>query len=119
MDSHISKGNKKRMKQVIEKRFIFLKSTYNLVFSPLGFENNITQVAAVIRDALPKPFSKVFHHYVGHRWGNGSNFLTSSILKCFEGLRPMFINLGLEVSPQEEIAGGQIGRVRGPPDIAS
>jgi len=68
MDSHISKGNKKRMKEVTEKSFIFSKSTstYNLVFSPLGFENNITQVAAVIRDALPKPLSKVFHHYVGH-----------------------------------------------------
>jgi len=42
MDSHISKGNKKRMKEVTEKSFIFSKSTYNLVFSPLGFENNIT-----------------------------------------------------------------------------
>ena len=109
MDSHISKGNKKRTKQVTEKSFIFSKSTYNLVFSPLGFENNITEVAAVICDALLKPFSKVFQHYVGHLLGNGGNFLTNSILKCFEGLRPMFINLGLEVSPQEKIAGGQIG----------
>ena len=108
MDSHISKGNKNRMQQVTEKRFIFSKSTYNLVFFPLGFENNITQVAAIIRDALPKPFSKVFHHYVGHLWGNGGNFFTNSVLKCFEDLRPMFINLGLEVSPQEKIAGGQI-----------
>jgi hypothetical protein len=33
MDSHISKGNKKRTKQVTEKSFIFSKSTYNLVFS--------------------------------------------------------------------------------------
>ena len=74
MDSHISKGNKKRMKQVTEKSFIFLKSTYNLVLFPLGFENNITEVVAVIRDELPKPFSKVFHHYVGHLWGNGENF---------------------------------------------
>ena len=32
MDSHISKGNKKRTKQVTKKSFIFLKSTYNLVF---------------------------------------------------------------------------------------
>jgi len=38
----------------------------------LGFENNITQVAAFIRDAKPKPFSKVFHHFVGHFWGNGA-----------------------------------------------
>ena len=88
---------------------MFSKSTYNLVFfSPLGFKNNVTQVAVVIRDALPKPFSKVFHHYVGHLWGNGGNFLTNSVLKCFEGLRPIFINLGLEVSPQEKITGGQI-----------
>ena len=94
--------------------------TYNLVPPPppLDFENNITQVAAVIRDALPKPFSKVFHHSVGHLWGNGGNFLTNSVLKCFEGLRPMFINLGLEVSAQEKIAGVQIERARGPPDIA-
>ena len=119
MDSHISKGNKKRTKQVTEKSFIFSKSTYNLVFFPLGFENNITQVAAVIRDALPKPFSKVFHHYVGHLWGNDGNVLTNTVLKCFEGLRPMFINLSLEVSTQKKIAGGQIGRARGPPDIAS
>ena len=58
MDSHISKGNKKRTKQVTEKKsFIFSKSTYNLVSTPpLGFENNITQVAVVIRDELPKPF---------------------------------------------------------------
>ena len=90
MDSHISKGNKNRMQQVTEKRFIFSKSTYNLVFFPLGFENNITQVAAIIRDALPKPFSRVFHHYVGHLWGNGGNFLTNSVRKCFEGLRPMY-----------------------------
>jgi hypothetical protein len=56
MDSHISKGNKRRTKQVTEKKnFIFSKSTYSLVFPPLGFENYITQVAAVIRDALPKP----------------------------------------------------------------
>ena len=109
MDSHISKGNKKRTKQVTEKSFIFSKSTYNLVFFPLGFENNITQVAAVIRDALHKPFSKVFHHYVGHLWGNGGNFLTNSVLKCFEGLRTTFINLCLEVSPQQKIAGSEIG----------
>jgi len=89
---------------------MFSKSTYNLVFfSPLGFKNNVTQVAVVIRDALPKPFSKVFHHYVGHLWGNGGNFLTNSVLKCFEGLRPMFINLGLQVSLQEKIARCQIG----------
>jgi len=119
MDSHISKGNKKRTKQITETSFIFLKRTYNLVFSPLGFENNITLVAAVIRDALPKPFSKVFHHHVGHHWVNGGNFLTSSVLKCFEGLRPMFINLGLEVCPLEKIARGQISRARGPPNIAS
>ena len=99
MDSHISKGNKKRTKQVTEKSLIFSKSTYSLVFFPLGFENNITQVAAVIPDALPKPFFKVFHHYVGHLLGNGGYFLTNSILKCFEGLRPMFINLGVEVFP--------------------
>ena len=74
------------MKVVTEKSFIFSKSTYNLLFSPLGFENNITQVAAVIRDALPKPFSKVFHRYVGHLWANGGNFLTNSVLKCFEGV---------------------------------
>ena len=80
MDSHISKGNNKRTKQVTEKSFIFSKSTYNLVFSPLGFENDITQVEAVIRDELQKPFSTVFHHYVGHLWGNGGNFLTNSVL---------------------------------------
>jgi len=79
--------------------------TYNLVFSLLDFENNSTKVAAVIRDALPKPFSKVFHHYVRYLWGNGGNFLTNSVFKCFEGLGPMFINLGLEVNPQEKIAG--------------
>jgi hypothetical protein len=33
---------------------------------PLGYENNITQVAAFIRDTLPKPLSKVFHDSVGH-----------------------------------------------------
>jgi hypothetical protein len=73
MDSHISKGNKKRTKQVTEKSFIFSKSTYNLV---------------------------------GHLWGNGGNFLTN--FKCSEGLRPMIINLGLEVPPQETNARGQI-----------
>jgi hypothetical protein len=108
MDSHISKGNKKRKKQVTEQSFIFAKSTYNLVFFPLGFEHNITQVAAVIRDELPKPFSKDFHHSVGHVRGNTGNFLTNSVLKCFEDLMPMFINFGLEVSSQESIAGGQI-----------
>jgi hypothetical protein len=97
MDFHISKRNKKRPKHVTEKSFIFFKSMYDLVFSPLGFENYITHVAAVIRDALPKPFSKIFHHYLGHLLGIGGNFLTNSVLKCFEGLRPMFINLGLEL----------------------
>ena len=77
-------------------------------FIPLGFENNITQVLAVICDALPKLFSEVFHHYVGHLWENGGSFLTNRVLKCFEGLRPIFINLSLEVSPQEKIVGGQI-----------
>jgi len=91
-----------------KKIYIFEKYLQSKFF-PLSFENNITQVAAVIRDALPKPFSKIFHHCVGHLWGNGGNFLTNSILKCFEVLRPMFINLGLEVSPPEKIAGGQIG----------
>ena len=119
MYSHIWKGNKKRTKQVTEKSVIFSKSTYNLVFFPLGFENNIPHLAAVIRDALPKRFSKVFHHFVGHLWRSGDNFPTNSLLKCFEGLRPMFISLGLEVSPQEKIASRQIGRARGPPDIVS
>ena len=109
MDSHISKSNKKRTKQVTEKKLYIFEKYLQSSFFPLGFKNNITQVAAVIRDALPKPFSKVFHHYVGHLWGNGGNFLMNSVLKCFEGLRPMFINLGLEVSPQEKTAGGQIG----------
>jgi hypothetical protein len=68
MDSHISKDNKKRTKQVTEKSFIYSKSTYNLVFSPLGFENNITQVVAVFRVALPKPFSEVFHHSSLGEW---------------------------------------------------
>jgi len=76
-------------------------------------------MAAVIRDKLSKPFSKVFHHYVGHLWGNDGNLLKNSVPKCFEGLRPMFINLGLEVSPQGKIAGGQIGRARGTSDISS
>jgi len=119
MDSHISKGNKKRTKQVTEKKLYIFEKHLQYSFSPLGFENNITQVAAVIRDALPKPFSTVFQHYVGHLWGNGGNFLTNSVLKCSEGLRSMFINLGLEISPQEKIARGQIGRARGPPDITS
>ena len=44
-------------------------------------------MAAVIRNVLLKLLSKVFHHYVGHLWWNGVNFLTNSILKCFEGLR--------------------------------
>ena len=109
MDSHISKGNKKRTKQVTGKKLYIFEKYLQSIFSSLGFENNITQVAAVIRDALPKPFSKVFDHYVGHLWGNGGNFLTNNVLKCFEGLRPMFINLGREVSPQLKIAGGQIG----------
>jgi len=87
---------------------MFKKYLQSSIFSS-GFKNNITRVAAVIRDVLTKPFSKVFHHYVCHLWGNGVNFLTKSVLKCFEGLRPMFINLGLEVSPQEKIAGSQIG----------
>ena len=91
-----------------KKIYIFEKYLQSKFF-PLSFENNITQMAAVIHDALPKPFSKVFHRSVGHLWGNGGNFLTNSVLKCYEGLRPMFINLGLEVSPQEKITGGQIG----------
>jgi hypothetical protein len=41
--------------------------------------------------------------------GNGGKFLTNSVLKCFDGLRPIFINLGFEVSSQEKIVGGQIG----------
>jgi hypothetical protein len=61
MDSHISKGNRKRAKQGTKKSFIFSKSICNLLFFPFGFEN-IIQVAAVIGDALPKPFCKVFHH---------------------------------------------------------
>jgi len=84
MDSNISKGNKNPTKQVTKKSFIFSKSTYNLVFSPFGFENNITQVAAVIRDAQPKPFSKVFRHYVGHLWGVAA---TSSRIASVSALR--------------------------------
>ena len=71
-------------------------------------------MAAVIRDALPEPLSKVFHHYVGRLWGNGGNFLTNSVLKCFEGLRPMFINLGLEESPQVVKSGERAGHTMSP-----
>jgi len=55
MDSHISKGNK-NYRNKLQKKKLYIFERY-LVFSPLGFENNITQFAAVIRDALPKPFS--------------------------------------------------------------
>ena len=73
MDSHISKGNKKTNETSYRKKlYIFVKYLQSS-FIPLGFENNITQVVAVIRDALLKPFSKVFHHYVGHLWGNGGS----------------------------------------------
>ena len=107
MDSHISKVIKTK-ETSYRKNLIFEKYSQSN-FSPLAFENNITQVAAVIHDALPKPFSQVFHHYVGHLWRNGSKFFTKSVLKWFEGLRLMFV----------KIAGGQIGRARGTPDIAS
>ena len=82
MDSHISKGNNKRTKQVTEKKlYIFEKYSQSSIFSlPLGFENNITQVVAVTRDALPKPLSIIFHHSVGHSGGNGGKFLTNSVL---------------------------------------
>jgi hypothetical protein len=72
-------------------------------------------MAAVIRNALPKSFSKNFHHSVGHLWGNGSNFLKNSILTCFESLSPMFINLGLEESSQEKITGVKSGEHAGYP----
>ena len=79
MDSHISKGNKKRMKQVTEKKLYIFEKYLQSNFIPLGFESNITQVVAVIRDALPKPFSKVFHHYAGHLWRNGGNLRIASL----------------------------------------
>ena len=72
-------------------------------------------MAAVIRDVLPKPSSKVLHHYVGQLWANGGNFLTNSVLKCFEGLRPTFMNLSLEVSPQEKSQGVKSGELAGHP----
>ena len=49
-----------------KKLYIFEKYLQSSFF-PLGFESNITQVAAVIRDALPKPFSKVYI-YTGIYW---------------------------------------------------
>ena len=75
MGSHISKGNKKTNETSYREKLYIFKHYLQSSFSPLGFENIITQVAAVIHDELPKPFSKVFHHYVGHLWGNGGNFL--------------------------------------------
>ena len=84
MDTHISKGNTKRTKQVTEKKLYIFEKYLQYSFSPLGFEINIAQVAAVIRDAQPKPFSKVFRHYVGHLWGVAA---TSSRIASVSALR--------------------------------
>jgi hypothetical protein len=81
MDSHISKGNKKQLKQITEKKVYILEKYLQSSFFPLGFENYITQVVAVIRDALLKPFCKVCHHYLGHLWGNCGKVFEADVYK--------------------------------------
>jgi hypothetical protein len=109
MDSHISKGNKKTNKTNYRKNLYIFKKYLQSSFSPQGFEIISLRWRPLFAMHCTSHSLKVFHHSDGHLWGNGGNFLANSVLKCFEGLRPMSINLGLEVSPKVKIAGDQIG----------
>ena len=57
-NSHILKVNKNQTKQGTQKILIFIKSTYDAIFSNT-FKDNIVQVAAVFDDKLLKPFTKL------------------------------------------------------------
>ena len=61
-NSHILKVNKNQTKQGTQKILLFIKSTYDAIFSNT-FKDNITQVPAVIDDTLLKPFTEVVHGF--------------------------------------------------------
>ena len=64
-NSHILKVNKNQTKQSTQKILLFLKSTYDAIFSDT-FKDNIAQVPAVIDDTFLKPFTEVVHGFAGH-----------------------------------------------------
>ena len=74
-NSHILKVNKNQTKQDTRKILLFIKSTYDANFSNT-FKGNIAPVPAVIDDKLLKSFTEVVHGFAGHRWRNGSDFLS-------------------------------------------
>ena len=68
------KGNK-----VHKKILLFIKSTYDAIFSNT-FKANIAQVTAVIDDKILKPFTEVVHGFAGHRGRNGGDLLSYCLL---------------------------------------
>ena len=78
-NSHILKVNKHQTKQGTRKIILFIKSTYDAIFSN-AFKDNIAQVPAVIDDKLLKPFTEVVHGFAGHRGRNGGDFLSYCLL---------------------------------------
>ena len=79
-NSHILKVNKNQIKRGTQKILLFIKSTYDPIFFPNTFKDNIAQVPAVIDDTLLKPFTEVVHGFAGHRGRNGDDFLSYCLL---------------------------------------
>ena len=67
------------MKQGTQKIILFIKSTYDAIFSNT-FKDNIAQVPAVIDDTLLKPFTEVVRGFAGHGGWNGGDFLSYCLL---------------------------------------
>ena len=79
-NSHILKVNKNQKKQHTQKNVLFIKSTYDAIFFPNAFKDNIAQVSAIIDDKLLKPFTEVDHGFAGLRGPNGGDFLSYCLL---------------------------------------
>ena len=79
-NSHILKIYKNETKQDTQKNVLFIKSTYDAIFFPNAFKDNIAQVSAIIDDKLLKPFTEVDHGFAGLRGPNGGDFLSYCLL---------------------------------------
>jgi len=63
--------------------------------------------------------SVIVHDLENHFRCNGSNFLSYRLLRSFQSLGTLFVNLCLEVAPEKKIAGGQIWQTRRPHGITT
>jgi len=114
MKSRISKVNSEKGLRYENLFFInwnLKVSTCNKVFYCVS-KNYISQIWALLSKAHIQAFQEVFHCSHLYILWNSGDFFFSGFLEIFKSLILIFININLEISPQQKVAETEIKKLR-------